>query len=133
MVRKNKIGVLQTKKYLTFSVLFFFSFAGSFAKISTLIRQFNLHRLRIQRILKPFANEKLLIFNVFSVSRLRHRLQSCQLSPLTSLQVQAVSFAVCKEQTIVNQSIHSNLFEKPFCRMQKNAEGRVYEQTPKKK
>lgn len=114
MVRKDKIGVLQTKKYLTFSDLCLFSFAGSFAKISTLIRQFNLHRLRIQRIITPFANEKFLIFNVFSVSRLRHRLQSCQLSLLTSLQVQAVSFAVYKEQTAINQRIHPNIFASLF-------------------
>lgn len=76
MVRKKKIEVLQTKQQLIINALDVFSFASSFAKISTSTRLYQ-----------------------------SLRLQNCQLSPLTSLQAQAVSFAVCKEKVIENQSV----------------------------
>lgn len=83
------------------------------------------------------AKKNILIISELHNSSLQISLQSRQLSPLTSFQVQAVSFAVYKEQSIVNQNFHSNffanLFAKPFCRIQKIGEGRVYEQTHKKK
>jgi hypothetical protein len=48
------------------------------------------------------------------ISRLQHRLRTWQLSLLTSLQVQVVSFAVCKEIVIeyhnVNKISFTNLF-----------------------
>lgn len=92
-------------------------FAGSFAKISTLIRQFNLHRLRIQSSIIAFANGKPLISNGFSAYRLRHRLQICQLSPSTCLQVQAVSFASFKEQFIEKQFISTIFFASFFAKI----------------
>lgn len=109
MVRKEKIEVLQTKNNLIINDLECLSFAGSFAKILTLISGWSLHRLPNQNIITPFANEKRLIFNSFSNSRLRNCLQIYQLSTSTSLQVQAVLFAVCKEQTAINQRIHPNI------------------------
>ncbi|MCH8556108.1 MAG: hypothetical protein LAT76_13190, partial [Schleiferiaceae bacterium] len=64
----------------------------------------------MQSIITAFANENSLYFKAFPFTRLHHRLQTCQLSALTSLQVQAVSFEVCKERNTVNQLINQTFF-----------------------
>lgn len=63
------------------------------------------------------AKKKTLNINVLEKSSLQVSLQSYQLSPLTSLQVQAVSFAVCKEKSIENQSINKILFASLFAKI----------------
>lgn len=70
------------------------------------------------------AKKNILIFNDLENSSLQPSLQSYQLSPSTSLQVQEVLFSTCKENEIENQEIEKkrfiSLFAKPFCRMPKN-------------
>jgi hypothetical protein len=114
MVRKKKVEVLQTKKQLIINALSVFSFASSFAKISTSTRLCDSFCLRMQSIITAFANENHLFFNYLAINRLQHRLQICQLSSLTSLQVQAVSFAVCKERNTVNQPFNRIFFAALF-------------------
>lgn len=92
-------------------------FASSFAKIPTLISQYNLHRLRIQSSIIAFANGKPLISNGFSAYRLRHRLRKLQLSSMTSLQVQVVSFASCKQHFIEKQFINTLFFAGFFAKI----------------
>jgi hypothetical protein len=113
-IMERKINRLQTVFSLIINVLKNIPLAIPLANKQTLMRWFAKFRLQIQNIIRLFANEKTLISNGFSAYRLRHRLQSCQLSPLTSLQAQVVSFAVCKEQTKENQSIHPNIFASFF-------------------
>lgn len=60
------------------------------------------------------AKKNILIISDLQNSSLQVSLQSCQLSTSTSLQVQAVLFAVCKEQTAINQRIHPNIFASLF-------------------
>lgn len=67
-------------------------------------------RLRVQGFIIPFANEKSMVFNGFSFSRLYDRLQIFQLSPLTPLQVPVVSLAVCKATMAVNPGMHPKFF-----------------------
>ncbi len=82
------------------------------------------------------AKKNILIFNDLENSSLQPSLQSCQLSHSTCLQVQEVLFSTCKENEIDNQEIEKtlfvSLFAKPFCRMQKNGGGSVYEQKSQK-
>ena len=94
------------------------SFASSFARISTSTRLYQPLRLRKQSTITSFANENSLYFKGLSFTRLQHRLQTCQLSPLTSLQVQKVSFEVCKEKAIENQSINKFSFATLFAQNQ---------------
>jgi hypothetical protein len=60
------------------------------------------------------AKKIILIINEFQNSSLQVSLQSCQLSSLISLQAQVVSFADCKEQISVNQSIYPDFFASLF-------------------
>lgn len=92
-------------------------FALTLANNQTLIGSFAKFRLRIQAIIRDFANENPLYFNHLVISRLQHRLQICQLRSFTSLQVQAVSFAVCKEKAIENQCINLNFFASLFAKI----------------
>ncbi|MGY6744814.1 MAG: hypothetical protein ACXIUQ_18915 [Cecembia sp.] len=87
------------------------SFAGSFAISPTLSHTFMLCRLRFSSLMGHFANGILLIWRDWMHIRLRHRLRKLQLSPLTSLQVRVVLFAVCKERTTVNQHVNPFFFE----------------------
>ncbi len=84
------------------------------ANNQTLIGSFARFRLQVERYFSVFANEKPLYFKCLPITRLQYRLQICQLSSLTSLQVQAVSFAVFKEKMIDNQSINKFLFARLF-------------------
>lgn len=118
MVRKKKIEVLQTKKQLIINALDVFSFASSFAKTSTSTRLCQSLRLRMQSSITAYANENSLYFKGLSITRLQHRLQTYQLSPLTSLQVQAVSFVVFKEKVIENQSVNKFSFASLFAQNQ---------------
>lgn len=89
--------------------------AGLFAKF----------RLRIQTILRGFANVKPLYFSYFWSSRLQYRLQSCQLStycvilfPLAlCLQKQMFLQTVCKEKSIQYQSINKSSFAALFAKI----------------
>lgn len=114
MVRKKKIEVLQTIKQLIINALSTFSFASSFAKISTSTRLCNSFCLRMQSIIAAVANENSLYFKDLSFTRLQNRLQYCQLSASTSLLVQTVSVSFCKEQTAIYQRIHPNIFASLF-------------------
>jgi hypothetical protein len=60
------------------------------------------------------AKKKTLIVNCLENSSLQVSLQSCQLSTSTSLLVQAVSVSFWKEQTVINQRIHPNIFASLF-------------------
>ncbi len=126
----RKINNPQTVCVLVINVLSRIALAVPLANNQTFTSSFAKFRLRIESILVAFANENILYFKGFPFTRLQHRLQNCQLSSLTSLQVQAVSFAVCKERNTVNQPINQNffaaLFAKPFCRMQKNGFDSLY-------
>jgi len=112
MARKTKY--MQTLYVLTINSLFSKPLALPLAKSQTLMCLLAKFRLRKQSSIIAFANEKSLYSNGLPFARLQHRLQNCQLSPLTSLQVQAVSFAVCKEKSIENQSINKFSFASLF-------------------
>lgn len=106
----RKISSMQTLYYMIINILISKPLALPLAKSQTLICMIAKFRLRIESILVAFANEKPLYFNHLASTRLHHRLQICQLSALTSLQVQVVSFAVCKEKFIENQGVYLNSF-----------------------
>lgn len=116
MVRKKKIEVLQTKYQLIINTLSIHLFASSFAKISTLTSLYHSFRLRIQSIITAYTNEKPLYFNHLAFSHLRHHLQISQLSALTSLQIQVLSFAVCNDDSIDNQPFEQILLASYFAK-----------------
>jgi hypothetical protein len=64
-------------------------------------------------------------------------LQSCQLSTLTSLQVQEVSYSVCKEKRIASQGIAKYslqaCLQNHFAECRKIVDTALMNQTPKKK
>jgi hypothetical protein len=132
MVRKKKIEVLQTIKQLIINALSTFSFASSFAKISTSTRLCNSFCLRMQSIIAAVANENSLYFKDLSFTRLQNRLQYCQLSASNCLQVPAVLLALCERELASNEAFNkiafACLFAKPFCRMRQNGEGKYCEQ-----
>jgi hypothetical protein len=105
----RKINIAQTVYALVINILSMIAFAAPLANNQTFTSSFAKFRLRIESILVAFANEKPLYFNHLASTRLHHRLQICQLNALTSLQVQAVSFEVCKERKLDFKSV-SNIF-----------------------
>lgn len=120
MVRKIKISVFANEKYLIFSYLNLFSFAGSFAEITTLAHTNRGVRLQYFRLKNRLANEILLILRDWRHIRLQDRLRNLSLSPSTYLPVQAVSFAVFKDYPLctlvkskVIQSILTNIHPAP--------------------
>jgi hypothetical protein len=55
------------------------------------------------------AKKTQLIINVLGDSSLQGSLQSCQLSTLTSLQVQEVLYSVCKEKKLIVKELQNLL------------------------
>ena len=84
------------------------------AKNQTSIHLLAQFRLQILAVLKHFVTPNYLILNNLINTRLQNRLQSCQLNPLTCLQVQAVLFAAYKEKINVNQPINKNCLANLF-------------------
>jgi hypothetical protein len=110
MVWKIKISVFANEKYLIFSYLTRFSFASSFAEITTLAHTNRGFRLQYFLLKNRFANGILLILRDWRHIRLQDRLLKQPLSSSTYLQVQAVSFAEFKDQIIENQIGNLNFF-----------------------
>lgn len=79
------------------------------AKNQTSIHLFAEFRLRLQTVLRNFIMPNYLILNNLIKPPLQNRLQIFQLSHSICLQVQAVSFAVCKEKNTVNQPIYKTI------------------------
>lgn len=120
MVRKIKIDVFANEKHLIFSYLTRFSFAGSFAEITTLAHTNRGFRLLYFLLKNRFANGILLILRDWRHIRLQDRLRKQPLSSSTYLQVQAVSFAVFKDYPVcilvkstIIQSILTNIHPAP--------------------
>ncbi|MCG9879079.1 MAG: hypothetical protein MH472_00630 [Bacteroidia bacterium] len=84
------------------------------AKSQTLICMFAKFRLRIKSILVFIANENFLYFSDLPFIRLQHRLQNTQLSSLTCLLAQEVSYSICKERGTINQSFNQIFFAGMF-------------------
>lgn len=93
------------------------SFAGSFAKTSTLSDTFMSYRLRFFSSMDHLANGILLIWSDWRHIRLQDRLHKSKLGPSTCLQVQVVSFASYKEQIIEKQSINTTFFAGFFAKI----------------
>jgi hypothetical protein len=86
------------------------------AKKSTLRPHLFKYRLRFQLICKRSNVFISLFFKELNLDRLQNRLQKPQLSSLTCLQVQVVSFAVGKEEFSEYQVIDKILFATLFAK-----------------
>jgi hypothetical protein len=110
MVRKNKINACANEKPLIINVLYYFSFAGSFARVQTSAFIHQRYRLRCKSIFKDFTQRISLFFSDLISIRLQYRLQSYQLRLLICLQDQEVFSLGCKEKSPEDQSIDRILF-----------------------
>ena len=114
---ERKIRFMQTLYLLITNVLILKSLALPLANNPTFTSSFAKFCLRIESFLVAFTNENPLYFSHLSFTRLQYRLQTCLLSSLTCLQVQEVSFAVCKDKMIENHSVNKFSFESLFAQI----------------
>lgn len=110
LIMQRKIEFMQTVYSLIINMLFIKPLALPLAKNETLVFSFLNFRLRVDLICKRLIEYISLFVSKLKFYRLQYRLQKSQLSPLTSLQVQAVSFAVYKENRIENQKVNKTFF-----------------------
>ena len=110
LIMQRKIEFMQTVYSLIINMLFIKPLALPLAKNQTLVFSFLNFSLRVDLICKRLIEYISLFVSKLKFYRLQYRLQKSQLSPLTSLQVQAVSFAVYKENRIENQKVNKTFF-----------------------
>lgn len=114
LIMQRKIEFMQTVYLLIINMLVIKPLALPLAKNQTLVFSFLNCRLRVDLMCKRLIKYISLFVSKLKFYRLQYRLQKSQLSPLTSLQVQAISFAVYKENSIENQKVNKTFFAHLF-------------------